>query len=127
MQGFYSLPMFGLLLIYILKVYCKKPCSILLRKDMFNSVLTIFFWKSLPAQVLKLFSAENLETTPNNFLSKFSPDIYLSRIINYWGSIFTFYVKIRAERSLWLAFYPYFFSFFLLFFPFSVFIFLDRH
>ena len=51
--------------------------------------LHFYFEKHVPSQVLKGFSGENLETTPSTFLSKFSSEIYLCQIINYWGSIFT--------------------------------------
>ena len=47
------------------------------------------FEKHVPSQVLKDFSVENVETTPSIFLSRFSSEIYLSRIINHWGSVFT--------------------------------------
>ena len=91
MQGFYFFVKFGLVLIYILKVYRKKSSSILLRKIcLIHHYLHFSFEKYVPSQVLKDFSVENLETTPSTFLSKFSSEIYLSRIINYWGSIFTF-------------------------------------
>ena len=40
------------------------------------------FEKYVPSQILKDFSVENPETTPSTFLSKFSSEIYLSRIIN---------------------------------------------
>ena len=46
MQGFYFFVKFGLVLIYILKVYRKKSSSILLRKNMFNSLLAFCFWKA---------------------------------------------------------------------------------
>ena len=49
---------------------------------MFNSLLAFFYEKYVPFQVLKDFSVEILETTPSTFLSKFSSEIYLSRIIN---------------------------------------------
>ena len=78
MQGFYFLVEFGLVLIYILKAYLR------------------FYWEkicwihylhfSLETHISSYFSAENLETTPSIFLSKFSSEIYLARIINYWGS-----------------------------------------
>ena len=45
MQAFYFLVKFGLVIIYMLKVYREKSSSILLRKNMFNSLLAIFFWK----------------------------------------------------------------------------------
>ena len=50
------------------------------------------FEKHVISQVLKDFSVENLETTPSTFPSKFSYEIYLHGIINYWGSIFTLYL-----------------------------------
>ena len=43
MQGFYFLVKFSLVLIYILKVYRKESSSILLRKNMLNSLLAFFF------------------------------------------------------------------------------------
>ena len=59
----------------------------------------------MSSQVLKNFSVENLETTPSTFTSKFSSKIYSSRIIYYWGSIFTLY--LTEERSAWFVIYPY--------------------
>ena len=70
---------------------------------------------------LKDFSVENLETTHSTFLSKFSSEIYLSRIINYWGSIFTLYLKEEAFRFVCV---PSTFLFFLLLFSFYINIFL---
>ena len=72
-----------------LRFYWGKICSI--------HYLHFSFEKHVPSQVFKDFSVENLETTP----SKFSPqnifsEIYLSLIINYWGSIFTFYLTWGA-------------------------------
>ena len=68
MHDFYFLVKFGLVLMYILKVYRKKSSSILLH---------FFFWKvCIFSKVLKDFSVENLETTPGTFLSKFSSEIY---------------------------------------------------
>ena len=87
-QGFYCLVNIGLVLIFVLNVYRKKSSSILLRTNMFNSLL---FEKHVPSQVLKDFSVENLETTPSTVLSKFSFEVYLSRIIDYLGSIFKLY------------------------------------
>ena len=78
MQGFSFLVKFGLVLIYIFHY------------------LHFSFEKHVPSQVLKDFSIENLETTPSIFCSKFSSEIYLSRIINYWGSIFTLYLTWGA-------------------------------
>ena len=85
MQGFYFLVKFGYVFIYILEVYRKKSSSFLLRKN-------FCFETHILSPVLKDFSVENLETTPSTFLSKFSFEIYLSRIINFWGSIFTVYL-----------------------------------
>ena len=63
MQGFYPFAKFGLVFIYILKVYRKKPsvvvqCSI--------HYLHFSFEKHVPSQVLKDYSVENLETTPRS-------------------------------------------------------------
>ena len=79
-------------LLYIKKAYRKKSSAVLLRKDLQLIYLHFSFEKHVPSQVLKGFSVENLETTGSTFLSKFSSEIYLSRIINYWGSIFTLYL-----------------------------------
>ena len=79
-------------LLYIKKAYRKKSSAVLLRKDLQLIYLQFSFEKHVPSQVLKDFSVENLETTRSTFLSKFSSEIYLSRIINYWGSIFTLYL-----------------------------------
>ena len=62
----YVLVKFGLVLVYILKIYCKKSSSILSTKNMFNSILVFFSEKHVPSQVLKDFSVENLETTPRS-------------------------------------------------------------
>ena len=118
MQGFYFLIRFDLALIYyLLKVYHKKSSSILLRKNMFNSITCIFFFKKhVNSQVFKDFSVENLEGTSSTFLSKFSSEIYLS-LINYCSSIFTPYLSCRAFSLI--CFYPclfFFLSFFFFFF-----------
>ena len=102
-QGFYFLFKFGLVLTYILKVYCKKSSSIFLKKDMFNS-LHFSFEKQKPSQVLKDFSVENLETTPSTFFSKFSSDIYLELLI-IGGSIFALYL---TSGAFFFFFYQYF-------------------
>ena len=70
---------------------------------------------------LKDFSVENLETTRSTFLSKFYSEIYLSRIINYWGSVFTLYLTEEAFRFVCLLST---FLFFLLLFSFYINIFL---
>ena len=71
-----------------LRFYGEKKCSI--------HYLYFSFEKHVPSQVLKDFSVENLETTPCTFLSNFSSEIYLSRIIVYWDSIFTLYLTLGA-------------------------------
>ena len=50
----------------------------------------------VPSQVLINFFIGNLATTPSTFLSYFFFEIYLSRIINYWGSIFSLYLTWGA-------------------------------
>ena len=87
-QDFHFKVKFGLVLIYILKVYCKKSSSILLRKNIFNSFF-FSFEKHVPSQISKDFSNENIKTAPSTFLKKIWSEIYLSWTINYWVSIFT--------------------------------------
>ena len=107
MQGFYFLVKFGFAFIYILEVYRKKSSSFLLRKN-------ICFETHVLSSVLKDFSVENLETTPSTFLSKFSFEIYLSRIINFWGSILTVYLIWGAFSLICvLSVFLFFLSFFL--------------
>ena len=55
MHDFYFYVKFGLVFIYILNAYRKKYSSILLRKNLFNS-LHFSFEKHVPFQVLKDFS-----------------------------------------------------------------------
>ena len=73
------------------------------------------FEKHVPSPVLKDFYVENPETTPSTFLSKFYSEIYLSRIINYWDSIFTLYLTSGAF-SLVCVLFVFFLSFFLFLF-----------
>ena len=63
MQGFYFFVKFGLVLIYIWKVYRKKSSSIV---QCSIHYLHFSFEKHVPSQVLKDFSVENLETTPRS-------------------------------------------------------------
>ena len=114
MHGFYFLVKFCLVLIYILKVCFKRSSSILLRKKNSTHYLHFSFEKHVLSQFLKDFSVENLETTSSTSLSKFSCEIYLSRVINYWGIIFTL-SWTWGEFSL-VYVLSVFFSFFLLFF-----------
>ena len=61
MQGFYFFVKSGFVLIYY-RLIVKKYSSILLRKYMIH-YLHFAFEKNGPSEVLKDFSAENLETT----------------------------------------------------------------
>ena len=88
----YFLFKFDLFLISILKVYRKKPLRIYWEKACRIHYLYISLKTRVPSQVFKDFCVENLELTANTFLSKFPSEIYLSRIINYWASIFTLYL-----------------------------------
>ena len=76
------------------------------------------FKKHVLFQVFKYFSVENLETTPNTFLSKFSSEIYLYPIINYWGNIFTLYLKLGAFSLVCVLSLFFFLSLFVLIFLF---------
>ena len=66
MQGFCFFVKFGLVLIYILKVYCKNSLRFYWEKICSIHYLHFAFEKHVPSQVLKDFSAENLETTPKS-------------------------------------------------------------
>ena len=111
-QGFYFLVKCGLVLIYILKVYCKNSFSILLTKNMFNSLLAFFFWKACTCSCFERF----LCWKSRNYSQQFFSEIYLSRIINYWSSIFTLYLTWGAFTVVRIL--SVFFSFFLFFFLF---------
>ena len=117
MQGFYIFAKFGLVLIYILKVYRKKSSSILLRKNMFNSLLAFCFWKACTFSSFERFLCWKFRNYSQ---------IYLSGIINYWDSILTLYITwgVFSLVCVLSAFFPFFLS---CFFSFSIDIFLDRH
>ena len=122
MPGLYFLVKFGLVLIYIRNVYRKKSFSILLAKNMFNSLLAFFLWKACTFSGFERF----LCWKSRNYSQYSSSNIYLSRIINYWSSIFTLYLTWGAFSLVCLL--SVFFSFFRSsFFSFSICIFLDRH
>ena len=74
------------------------------------------FWKIF---VLKIY-----KTIPSTFLSNFSCEIYLSRIINYCGIIFALYLTWGAFSLV--CFLSVFFFFLSSFFSFTIGIFLDR-
>ena len=81
-----------------LRFYRQKICSI--------RYLHFSFEKHVPFQVLKDFSVENLETIPSTLLSKFSSEIYLSRILII-GVAFLHYTIVRRKSTfffygLWL-------------------------
>ena len=101
----------------VLIYWSKNSSSILLKKNCSIHYLHFAFEKHVPSQVLKDFSVENLGTTPCTFVSKFSSEIYLSPIINCWGSIFTLYLTWWAFSLICvLSVFSFFLSFFLLFF-----------
>ena len=114
MQDFYFFVKFGLVLIYILKVYRKKPSSILLRKNMFNSLFAFSFWKACTFSCFERFLC---------WKSRNYSQIYLSGIINYWGSIFTLYIRWGASSLVCVLslssclFLSCFFFFFYRYFP----------
>ena len=116
-QDFQFLVKFGLVLVYILKVYREKSSSILLRKKYVQFITCIFLLKKCFFSSLKDFSAETLETTPSTFLPKFSCEICLSQSIKYWDSIFTSYLTWEAF-SLVCVLPVFLFFFFLHFFLF---------
>ena len=97
-QGFYFF-----VLIYILKIYCKKSSSILLRKNMFNLLLTFFFWKACTFSSFERFLC---------WKSRNYSQIYLSRIINYWDSILTLYLTWGAFSLVCVPFFFLYFFFF---------------
>ena len=113
-QGFYFSVKFGLVLIYILKVYRKKSSSILLRKNMFNSLLAFCFWKACTFSSFERFLWWKF--TNNS-------QIYLSGIINYWDSILTLYItwgvfSLVCVLSVFFSFFlSCFFFFFYRYFP----------
>ena len=79
-----------------LKVYRKKSSSIVLRKIKYVHYLDFSFEKHVPSQVLIDSSDKSLQTALSAFLLKFSSEIYFSRIISYWGIIFTLYLTWGA-------------------------------
>ena len=106
MQGFYFFVKFGLVLIYILKVYRKKPSLILLGRNIFNSLLAFCFWKACTFSSFERFIC---------WKSRNYSQIYLSGIINYWGSILTLYT-MWGVFSLVCVLSVFSISFFLVFF-----------
>ena len=109
---------FWLNLIWFLFIYynfiIKNPLQFFWKRICSIHYLHFSFEKYVLSQVLKDFSVENLETTPSTFLSKFSSEIYLSRVVNYKCTIFTLYQTWGAFSLVCVLFV--FFSFFLLFF-----------
>ena len=89
--------------------------SILLRKNMLNSILAFFFWKASTFSSFERFLCWKSRNYSKPFSLEISSDIHLSPIINYWGSIFMLYLTWRAF-SVVCVLSTSFFSFFLLFF-----------
>ena len=106
MQGFYFFVKFDLILVYLLKVYRKKSPSILLRKNMFDSLLAFCFWKTCTFSNFERFLC---------WKSRNYSHIYLSGIINYWGNILTLYITWGAFSLVCVlsvfSFFPVFFLF----------------
>ena len=98
---------FGLVLIFILKVYRKISCLIFLRKNIFNSLLEICFWKACTFSSSERFFC----CKSRNYFQ-----IHLSGIMNYWGSILTLYIRWGAFSlvcvlSVFFSFLFFFFSY----------------
>ena len=70
------------------------------------------FWKR--AGKTSLPPPSSYAPAPSTFLSKFSSDMYLSRIINYWGRIFTLYLTWGAFNLVWVLSIIFFFIIFFL-------------
>ena len=87
-QGFYFLVKFGIWFGSCLYI-SQKILSDFIEKNISIHHLYFSLEKHIPFQVLKGFSIQNLETTTSLFHSNFFCEIYLSRIINYRGSVFT--------------------------------------
>ena len=86
-QGFYFFVKFCLAFVYILKSYRKKCSSIILRKNMFNSLPAFFFWKAC------IFSSfERLS-------SIFSLILYLFAKMNKKWEIFFIFFTRYWERN----------------------------
>ena len=115
-QGYYFFVEFGLVLIYVIKVYRINSSLIWLRKIKVNSLLAFCFWKACTFS-----SFERLLCWKSREYSQ----IYLSGIINYWGCILTLYI-MWGVFSLFFVLSA-FCSFFLVFFSSSIGVFLDRH
>ena len=85
-----------------------------MRKNLLNSLLAFFFWKACTFSSFDRF----LCWISRSYFQHFSLEIFFwylfSRIIDYWGSIFTLYLASGAFSLV--VFYPYFFSFFLFLF-----------
>ena len=106
-QAFYFVAKFGLVLIYILKVYRKKSSSIFLRKNIFNSLFAFCFWKACTYSSFEL----SLFWKSRNY-----SQMYLSGIINYWGSILTLYITLSFVCVLSVFFLSFFLVVFFIFY-----------
>ena len=87
-QGFYFFVKFCLAFVYILKSYRKKCSSIILRKNMFNSLLAFFFWKAC------IFSSFGRLSSPI-----FSLILYLFAKMNKKWEIFFIFFTRYWERN----------------------------
>ena len=97
---------FGLVLIYIIKVYCKKSSSILLRKNMFNSILAFFFWKACTLSSFETF----LYWKSRNYSQHSSLKIFFLRSIYLeWFVIGVVFFIITNVRSVQFGLVSFFF------------------
>ena len=81
-----------MVLIYVLKVYRKIFSSILLRKEIFNSLLACFFWKACTFSNFERFPCWKSKNYSQHFSVEICCEIYLFQIIKYWVSNFTLYL-----------------------------------
>ena len=91
----------------------------LLRKKIFNSLLAFFFWKACTFLIFERF----LCLKSRNYSQHFSLEIYLSRVINYWGITFTLcwtWGAFSLVCVLSVFFFSLLFFFFCLYFPWQI-------
>ena len=93
------------------------------REKYFQFINYIFLLKAFTFTSFERFLCWRSKLLP----ALFSRNFLKSWIVNYWGSIFTLYLKWGAFSLVCVLSVFFFSSFFLLFFPFSIGIFRDRH
>ena len=113
MQGFYFVFKFK----FDSYLY-KKGLSSILLKNLFNSLLAFFFWKACTFSSFEIFPCWKSRNYSQHFTLIIYFEIYLSRIVNYWGSIFTLYLTQGAFGCICVL-SVFLFFLFLLFFSLS--------